>query len=573
MPRIKVLDSDFEITKIILMKKQLTTILLLISLVSCTSIKQKEECNLVSSNGNLGILINSVDNEPLVKSVDNELIFLSNDEFQYDIFQIKNNNRLLTKLDNVLKLNNIVKPGIPTSFKIDDEKTVYVVSGLTNDSNNRDLFSFIYVRGEYARKVDMTTLNSERFEGHPFFVGNILYYTKEANGQWDIYSVKYVNTQWNDLKPIDELNTIEDEGFYSEKGNKSFFSRRVNGKFKIYSTDNNDNTFGDAYQLSTKFNSTNNDISPILHDNYMYLSSDRPGSCGQFDVYNFNFCGNVNLTGNIISEYENVPLKGIVELFSEDSVLINRYIVPNNSYFEFDLVANNYYYLTYINDCYNSIKSTDLFFAKCNEKAEVVIQQDIFLPNYTVEFNFEEYDIPFFVTGYYRPNTTDNLKELKRLFKLGVITGKGNTSYIQYPDNKYHDYSNTIDSAFNDAILYINDRLSNMNNDCVLSDTKIVLDITGFSDPRDIAPNKVYPGPDIYDENGNVVVKNGAIIDNQLLSFIRAYYTGAYIKEKVDDNSKIVLNMFTGGVDDDSKRPNDLKRRVKVSIRLETASQ
>jgi len=69
---------------------------------------------------------------------------LSNDEIQYDIFQIKNKYSLLTKLDNLLKYNKIVKSGIPTSFKNDYEKTLYVVLGLTNDSNNRDLFFRIY---------------------------------------------------------------------------------------------------------------------------------------------------------------------------------------------------------------------------------------------------------------------------------------------------------------------------------------------------------------------------------------------------------------------------------------------
>lgn len=555
------------------MKKLIAIFLILFTFISCTSPKLKEQCKEVISNGNIGSLVNSVDNEPLVKVVDNELVYHSNDSKQYDIFQIKNKNRLLTKLDNIVKFNDIVSPGLPTSFDIDNEKKLYVVSGLTTDSNNRDLFAFIYVRGDYARKVDMSSINSLGFEGHPYFVGNKLYFTKEVNGQWDIFSADYYNNQWTNLKPIEILNTKADEGFYSEMGNKSFFSRRIDGKFNIYSTDNKDGILGNSYQLNNEYNSTNNDISPILYQNYLYLASDRFGGCGQFDIYSFDFCGNVKLNGNVISEFMNVPLKGTVELYSKDSVLLNQYVIPNDAYFEFDLIANNYYYLTYKNDCYNTIKSTDLFFTECNEKAEVVIQQDIILPNYTVEFNFEEYDIPFFVTGYYRPNTTDNLKELKRLFNLGVITGKGNTSYIQYPDDKYHEYSTTIDSAFDDAISYINERLNNLNNDCVIADTKIVLDITGYSDPRDIAPNKVYPGPDIYDEIGNVVVKNGTIMDNQLLSFIRAYYTGEYIKEKVSDNSKIVLNMFTGGVDESNKRPNDLKRRVKVSIRLETAAQ
>lgn len=553
------------------MKKHITIIFILFFLISCGSIKEKQECIKVNSSGNLGTLINTVDNEPLVKQVNNELVYLTSDNLLYNIFQIKDNTSLLTSLDNLIKFNNLVSPGLPTTYSIDDEKTLYVISSLTVDSLDRNLIAFMYIRGNYARIIDISKLNSQGFEGHPFFVGNRLYFTKEINNQWDIFFSEYVDGQWTTPNPLAHINTNSDEGFYSEFYNKSLFARKIENNFDIFIYNNDE--VSEPYRLDNIFNSSYNDISPTISDNSIYLSSDRLGGCGNYDIYKFDFCKNVKLKGNVVSEFENVPLKGIVELYSQDSNLISQYIIPNNSYFEFDLSANKYYYLVYKNDCYNTIKSTDLFLAECNENSEVIFQQNIFLPNYTVEFNFEEYDIPFFVTGYYRPNTSDNLKELKHLFKLGVITGKGNTSYIEYPDEKYHEYSYIIDSAFGEAIEYINDKLNNLKNECILNNTKIVLDITGFSDPRDIASNKIYPGPDIYDDKGNVVVKHGTLIDNQLLSFIRAYYTGDYIKNKVSDNRNIIINMLTGGIDDNSKRPNDLKRRVKISIRLETNTQ
>lgn len=86
-----------------------------------------------------------------------------------------------------------------------------------------EIYFFVYIRGKYARKVDMNTLNSKRFEGHPFFVWNKLYFTKEVNGQWDIYSAKYDNLLWNEIKPLGDIYTNEDEAFNSEMGNKSFF--------------------------------------------------------------------------------------------------------------------------------------------------------------------------------------------------------------------------------------------------------------------------------------------------------------------------------------------------------------
>lgn len=555
------------------MKKLLTLLFSIFILISCSTTKEKPTCKEVSSEGNLGTLINSVDNEPLIKLVDNDLVYLTSDEKQFNIFQIKDKSSLLTKLDKVIKQNGLISPGVPTSYKIDDEKVLYVVSGLTQDSLNRNLYAFMYVRDNYARIIKTAELNSSKFEGHPFFVGNKLYFTKESDSNWNIFSSMYSDGTWTMPEPVSAFNTNEDEGFYSRIGNRSFFSRRVNGKFKIYSSMIDSSGNSTTYQLAEPFNSSNNDISPLLYGNKLYLSSDRDGGCGKFDIYGFDFCKSVALSGNVVSEYKNVPLKGTVELYSEDSVLIDKYEIPNNSHFSFQLIPNQYYYLVYKNDCYNTVKSSDIFYAECSEKADVVLHQDIYLPNYTVEFNFEQYDIPFFVTGYYRPNTSDNLEELKKLFKTGVITGKGSTSYIEYPDDKYSKYALTIDSAFANAVNYINDKLNNLKNECVKTDAKIVLDITGYSDPREISNGNVYPGPDIYDNNGKVVVKHNELINNHLLSFIRAYYTGEYIKNKVKDRSNIVLNMFTGGVDDNKNRPNDLKRRVKISIRLESASK
>lgn len=543
--------------------------LLILFTFSCSTIKKKEECKKVSSRNNLGPSVNSIESESLISSIANQIVFRQNSEDEFNIFQLSNNEILLTNYNQVVKNLNIASPGLPTIYSHNSNERIMVVSGLANDTLNRDLITYRITDDFNSTIINSDILNSEAFEGHPYFDGNRLYFTKEINSQWDIFYSDLVDNTWTEPTPYSDINTMNDEGFYNKSNNLELFSRRDElKKFNIWRNFSDDENTKSYRKLSSDINSVFNDISATLVGNKIYFSSDRPGGCGEFDLYSADFCNNVTLNGTLVSEFEDIPLSGKVSLFNRNNVFINSKEI-NKTRFEFYLSPNDYYYLVYNNECYSSEQSTELFYAECNEVENVVILQEIVLPDYTVEFNFEEYNIPFFVTGYYRPNTTENLNELKSLFKHNVIKGKGNTSYIEYPSEKYHDYSYVIDSAFDSAVQFIEDQLLNLNNECISNKIKLAVDITGYSDPRQISEASIYPGPDVYDTEGSVVFKNGDKIDNEKLSFLRAYYTGEYIKSKIKSNNNIVYNIFTGGVKSESNLPNDLKRKVKISIRLQ----
>ncbi len=543
--------------------------LLILFTFSCSTVEKKEECKEVNSRNNLGPNVNSTDSESLISTIDNQIVFRQSSEDEFNIFQLSNNEILLTRYNQIIKNLKIDSPGLPTLYQIKDGEKIMVVSGLLKDTLNRDLSAYRIIDDFHTTNINCDILNSEGFEGHPYFDGNRLYFTKEIDSGWDIYYSDLVDNTWTSPKPMFEINTLYDEGFYHNNNNLELFSRRdKDKKFSIWRNFiNNDNS--EYYRkLSTDINSDFNDISATLVNNKVFFSSDRPGGCGEFDLYSADFCSNVKLNGIVVSEFEDIPLTGSVSLYNVNNILIDSVDIDNAD-FEFLLSPNEYYYLKYNNECYSSEESTKLFYAECNELENVVIIQEIVLPDYTVEFNFEEYDIPFFVTGYYRPNTTENLSELKKLFKHNVIKGKENTSYIEYPSEKYHDYSYVIDSAFDSAVLFIEEQLQNLNNECISNNIKLAVDITGYSDPRPIGQGNIYPGPDVHDSEGSVVFSNGDQIDNEKLSFLRAYYTGEYIKSKIKSNNNIIYNVFTGGVKSESNLPNDLKRKVKISIRLQ----
>jgi len=543
--------------------------LLILFAFSCSTIEKKKECKEVSSRDNLGPTVNSTDSESLISLIDNEIIFRQSTDDEFNIFQLSKNEILLTKINQIIKNLKINSPGLPAIYQNKDGEKFMVISGLLKDTLNRDLSAYRIIDDFHTTYINCDVLNSEGFEGHPYFDGNRLYFTKEIDSQWDIYYSDLVDNIWTSPKPIFEINTVNDEGFYYNNNNLELFSRRdENNKFNIWRSFNDVDKSKSYRNLSTDINSTFNDISANLVGNKIYYSSDRPGGCGEFDLYSADFCNNVKLNGIVVSEFDDIPLTGSVSLFNKSNILIDTKDI-NNADFEFQLSPNEYYYLKYNNECYSTVQSTELFYAECNEVENVVIIQEIVLPDYTVEFNFEEYDIPFFVTGYYRPNTTENLSELKKLFKHNVIKRKGNTSYIEYPTEKYHDYSYVIDSAFDSAVQFIEEQLQNLNNECISKKIKLAVDITGYSDPRQIGEANIYPGPDVYDSEGSVVFSNGEEIDNEKLSFLRAYYTGEYIKSKIKNNDNIVYNIFTGGVKSESNLPNDLKRKVKISIRLQ----
>jgi hypothetical protein len=102
------------------------------------------------------------------------------------------------------------------------------------------------------------------------------------------------------------------------------------------------------------------------------------------------------------------------------------------------------------------------------------------------EFNFGKYDIPFFVTGYYRPNTTNNLEEIINL-KKNILRNANYIETITKNSSKYKQYKNyaqTVDTIFQSVCKSCQeDVFPNFIKSSKEHDT-LEISVYGYADPR-----------------------------------------------------------------------------------------
>jgi len=163
-------------------------------------------------------------------------------------------------------------------------------------------------------------------------------------------------------------------------------------------------------------------------------------------------------------------------------------------------------------------------------------------PTLKREINLSDYNIPFFVTGYYRVNTKENLEELiwlqsqslkKALYIEKIL--KGTKLY-----NNYMRMATQIDSVLNDLFTkLIQDIFPNFVSYYDSTDI-IEISIYGYADPRRLS-GKYYEDLTIEyfnSENKLFKIMKDDDLDNFKLAGLRSYHTGKLLDEIFFNNSK-----------------------------------
>jgi len=188
----------------------------------------------------------------------------------------------------------------------------------------------------------------------------------------------------------------------------------------------------------------------------------------------------------------------------------------------------------------------------------------------------EPNNVCFFVTGYYRLSTRENLDSLVKW-----LSTKFKGQPIEYPGPTYFKWAETVektldtirakcDSIFRLFRQSVSPKQITQPDQCCLE-----IEVNGYTDPRPIRGKYVEEDIDTL----GIKIKKGTTIDNPVLSQLRAYYTTRHLMtlfdtssddyRKLRDKDKDKIKFIPIGKSVDvGGGPYEAQRRITITIRL-----
>ena len=197
--------------------------------------------------------------------------------------------------------------------------------------------------------------------------------------------------------------------------------------------------------------------------------------------------------------------------------------------------------------------------------------------------DLSDYTIPFFVTGYYRPNTAANLEELFEL-REGLLKPAG---YVEdFPrgssaHRQYREWSNDVEAMFSSVRAILLENIIPRFTATARDGDVLEIQVTGYTDPQ--AFEGVYHDrtATFYHQGKETEVAKGATITNLELSGLRAFYTtihlnallgegtteGAELFRRLRNEGSLRFVPMAGDVATDSRgTPFETQRRITVVV-------
>ncbi len=438
----------------------------------------------------------------------------------------------------------------------------------------------------------LPSINTASYESHPAISpnGKILVFSSDRNdglGDIDIwYSHRMEDNSWSE--PVNlgsNINTKETDytPSFLPNGTLLFASNGLNKNRKDFDIfhaqfDTSSNNWSNPVSFNYPINSEFDETGPAVYNNIIYLASNRRGGCGGKDIYSFHLCGPVLLSGEIKSLEHNILLDG--DIFLKDSIgnILAHSEISSDGKFNLGVIqAFNTYFIDYKNRCFPTRTNFYDFSVPCSDSSAVSIIIQMSLPKKNEKLELQEIDVPYFVTGYYKPNTENNLNALRLKFSYNLFNNSTKTKYIENPGANYDKFTSQVEASLNDVVKYIANMLANVTNLCLPEENRGILKIRvqGWADPRPISENSEYVDADIDDKIFNFKVSRGTKMNNELLAKLRAYYTAKYFEtelEKYCTNSINNINKYIKweiegmGIDDSEDTDLELKRKVRIIL-------
>lgn len=577
------------------MRKILNFIVAAVLAASVFSCKTTSPCPEKPAIGNAGSLFNTQYEEYAPTFFDDYMFFTatnSQNAASEKLYKSKITGEEFSPpiLDTTLPMNNFANSGAP-NFYFDESSGVdeLFFAGILpgSKSMNRDLFAATRKNGVWSEAEPLTSLNGPSWESYPAVSadGKVLVFASDREGGLggiDLYASVRVDGQWSEPANLGEsVNTPADEisPYIDRKGDLYFASKGYtenSGYDIIKAKGGPGGLWRDASALPFPMNTEWDETGPATFRDKLYLASNRKGGCGGNDIYSFQICGPVFMEGMIESDDIPLPKRGTVEVYDSFGELEKTVEVGEDGFFRSDLLPEENYLLKYINNCIPDYISEKRFQTPCSDSTYVKMVVNFALPDDINIFTFEKYNVPFFVSGYYYPNTTENLNALRLKFAYGLFGTSDSTRYIDNPGEKYDVYAMKIDEALKDAADFILKRLSYLQSSCIEGGEKLKIFVTGYADPRPLSEVVKYADETIDDPESELYVERGEPMTNELLSSLRAYYTAKELQQMIRDNDryidaqrKIEWIVEGEGVDESDMKSNEMKRRVSIRIGVE----
>lgn len=325
--------------------------------------------------------------------------------------------------------------------------------------------------------------------------------------------------------------------FCSDRPRKTGNTEREKDLDLYISYRNEDNTWSKPFNLGSEINTDENEIAPfIANDGRLFYAS--KGFI--YDSVNIVFSGQKKgiLTGSdiyILSEKPNYNIIVAENNNSDDEPFINASMLPRP-------------YNTEYNEISAALWKDSLIYI-ASDRLRPYDRPDKYNQNGYDLYGFlgkviEEEPIAddllesFFVTGYYKLLTDENLNELEDMIDMGVIRSNYKNSYIADPRNEYDESGNKIDyrglvPLVADYLEVITDRIDRGISQLISgSIDSLKIEVIGYVDERGISHNSIYVGEDYIDPILKYYIQNGDPMNNRVLAGLRAYNTTIYLKNQ-----------------------------------------
>jgi WD40 repeat protein len=547
------------------------------------------------ADGNSGGIINTKDNDYLPLAYADTLYFTSvrrDVDKKEKIYSAVFDGEVFTNpvMDTSLPIHKFTRPGSPTFFYNYPENRLEVYFSAVHPkdrSGNRNIF-VSYMQDStwsYATPIG-NGISTEFYESHPFISqdGKMLIFSSDrpgGSGQIDLYiSERNPNGEWTAPRNLgDKINTVESDisPYIAPDGSLYFSSRGYleQSGYDVIKATKNGNNWENAQPMLYPVNTQADDTGPTTIGRKLFLSSNRIGGCGGYDIYAFDLCGPVTIQGRFMANghAKSENSISIYEFENEDESIIME--LDENGEFLYEAEANKKYVVKYVDPCQEEDVIEKIIETPCSDENSVLLLAEIDLSNDLDKFTFTQYEVPFFVSGYYMPNTSENLEALRLQFSYNLLGTSDSTRYIENPSEEYTEFAITIDKAISDAVRFILGKLEYLNGECSSGDEILKIKVTGYADPRPLSNLARYAGSSVHDADFGISVQRGQAMSNQLLSSLRSYNTALLLKnilEKDEEFASLAARIQWQarglGVDTDPK-PNELQRRVEVSVGIE----